>query len=257
MVPDPYKVLGLSPDATEEEVTRTYRQLAKKYHPDLNPNNPEAARKMSEINAAYQQIKNGAGAGESYEDYRQYGPKSGFGGWSNQYQRRPPSPFDPVRRYLSAGCYQEALYVLSGISQRAGSWYYYSAAANYGAGNKLLALEHAQTAVQMEPQNEEYRRLYNQIQRGGHVYSQYSRGYGRPVRASRFCLWYLIAQMLCFCCCRGGYGWFGYGDGYGSYPYGSYPYGGYTESQPEESPPVTGSADSLRFIIPEYESEKE
>ena len=54
MYQDPYKVLGLSPGASDEEVTKAYRKLAKKYHPDLNPNDKEAAKKMSVINAASQ-----------------------------------------------------------------------------------------------------------------------------------------------------------------------------------------------------------
>ena len=48
--------MGVSPDATENEIKQAYRRLAKKYHPDLNPGDPEAARKMNEINAAYEQI---------------------------------------------------------------------------------------------------------------------------------------------------------------------------------------------------------
>ena len=50
---DPYKVLGVSPDASDEEVKRAYRALAKKYHPDRNPGDAAAAQKMREINAAY------------------------------------------------------------------------------------------------------------------------------------------------------------------------------------------------------------
>ena len=74
MISDPYKVLGVSPDASDEEIKSAYRRLAKKYHPDLNPGDEEAARKMNEINAAYDQIKNpqpqtgGYGAGSAYGD---------------------------------------------------------------------------------------------------------------------------------------------------------------------------------------------
>lgn len=55
---DPYTVLGVDRNASEEEIKKAYRNLAKKYHPDANPNNPEAAEKMKEINAAYDQIQN-------------------------------------------------------------------------------------------------------------------------------------------------------------------------------------------------------
>ena len=58
MIDDPYSVLGLTPDATDEEVKRAYRALAKKYHPDMNPGDPHAAEMMNKINAAYDQIKN-------------------------------------------------------------------------------------------------------------------------------------------------------------------------------------------------------
>ena len=53
MIDDPYKVLGVSRDASDEDIKRAYRQLAKKYHPDLNPGDKVAAQKMQEVNAAY------------------------------------------------------------------------------------------------------------------------------------------------------------------------------------------------------------
>ena len=77
MIEDPYKVLGLSPGASDEEVKKAYRKLAMQYHPDRNPGDEVAARKMQEINAAYEQIKNPpktAGSG--------YG---GYGGYYDNY----------------------------------------------------------------------------------------------------------------------------------------------------------------------------
>jgi molecular chaperone DnaJ len=84
MYQDPYKVLGVSPDASDEEVKKAYRELTKKYHPDLNPGDPTAAEKMNEINAAYDQIKSGNvqqnGYGQSGQYQQSYG---GYGNWSD------------------------------------------------------------------------------------------------------------------------------------------------------------------------------
>ena len=89
MIEDPYKVLGVSPNASDEEIKRAYRQLAKKYHPDLNPGDQEAARRMQEVNAAYEQIKNPEKAGPAggqggYGGYSAYDPFGGFGGGYRQ-----------------------------------------------------------------------------------------------------------------------------------------------------------------------------
>lgn len=72
---DPFSVLGISPGSSDNEIKSAYRRLAKQYHPDLHPNDPNAAARMNEINAAYEQIKNGGGY-----SYTQGGPYTGAAG---------------------------------------------------------------------------------------------------------------------------------------------------------------------------------
>ena len=99
---DPYKVLGLEPGASDEEVKQAYRRLAKKYHPDLNPGDAEAARKMQEVNEAYDRIKNPEKySGPTYQNQRSgqqggYDPFGGYnpfgGGWyyeTRQTRKKP------------------------------------------------------------------------------------------------------------------------------------------------------------------------
>lgn len=211
---NPYQVLGVAPGASEEDVTRAYRALAKKYHPDLNPGDEAAAKKMAEINAAYEQIKNGTtaqtgGGYQSSQSGRQYryedpfagfgfGPFGFYGYTSGQYQQarqEGPASFDDVRRYINAGYYAQALNLLSGISDHNGEWYYYSALANWGMGNRVSALNYIQLACQAEPNNQIYKEAFEQMQANRRAYST------RPIHRS-FCsnLWFLLCLCNCIRC---------------------------------------------------------
>jgi len=83
---NPYEILGVSPNCTEEELKSAYRKLAKQYHPDLHPGDENAARRMNEINAAYEQIKNppkapGGSPPYGQQTYTYYGAQPGTGGY--------------------------------------------------------------------------------------------------------------------------------------------------------------------------------
>lgn len=216
MFEDPYKVLGVSPNASDEEIKRAYRELAKKYHPDRNPGDEEAAKKMQQVNAAYEQIKNPDKAKQSggYGGQSQYDP-FGFGGYGSYRQHSyggtesGDSYQQAAMNYIRFGRYQEALNALENSKDRNARWYYLSALANQGLGNQVTALEHIRRAVSMEPDNQEYIDTLNWIEHGGAAYRRQAgnfTGFGmRSNPCMNLCLCYLCQMFCCgrpvfFCC---------------------------------------------------------
>lgn len=230
---DPYEVLGVSRDASDEEIKKAYRQLAKKYHPDVNPGDKTAEEKMKEVNAAYDAIKSGNADSYGQPNYGQqgqggqsygYGGFGGFGGQSGwntytwdpfrgwqSYGRQQQSQ-DPeetaelraARNYIAARHYAEALHVLNSIADRNARWYYYSAIANAGQGNRVLALEHARRACQMDPGNAEYETYLSELERGGRSYHQ-AGGYSQSANPARWCMSMVLLNMCCNPMCRVGF----------------------------------------------------
>ena len=215
MVYDPYQVLGISRGASDEEIKKAYRNLSRKYHPDANINNPNKAaaeEKFKQVQQAYDQIMKEKELGASGGGYGGYGNYGGFGDFGfGGYQNRQSSGGSEYENHLRAAAnyiqsrhFKEALNVLSAMQGRTAIWYYYSAIANNGVGNNVIALEHAKQAAAMEPNNIQYRQLVQQLEGGGMWYRdmqgpfyEYSSG------GSDFCMKLCIANMICNCCCGG------------------------------------------------------
>ena len=218
MIDDPYSVLGLGRDATDEEVKQAYRRLAKKYHPDLNPGDQEAARKMQQVNEAYDQIKNpekyarqaaSGSQGGGYNPYGGWGYGGSYGGTGYSRSQEPQDAYQQsAYQYIRFGRYQEALNTLENCQERNARWYYLSALANNGLGNQVTALEHIRRAVSMDPDNQEYLWALEQISSGGADYRRQAgnfRGFSMGATpCSSLCLCYLLQLFCCrgrfFCC---------------------------------------------------------
>ena len=214
---DPYKVLGVSYNASEEEIKKAYRNLSRKYHPDANvgnPNQKEYEEKFKEVQQAYNMImdqKQGKGqAQQAYgDDFWGFGGQ-GFGGQGAGYQQGETKDEQYMRsaaNYIQNGYYREGLNVLEQVQDRNGQWYYYSAFANYKVGNNAIAIDHARTACALEPDNYYYANLLNQLQGGETRYQQRSSQYGgNPSMAgSNYCGQICGTCLVMNLCCGGGY----------------------------------------------------
>lgn len=175
---DPYEVLGVSPDAGDDEIKKAYRELARKYHPDNYQNNPLAdlaEEKMKEINQAYDAItKARSGGGSAYgsgsaaQSGYSYGYSSGSA-YQQQRQSGGSGVYAQARQAISRGDLDGAEQLLQGAS-RNGEWYFLMGSIAYRRGWLDEARQNYQIAVQMDPGNMEYRQAFSMMQRGGYGY---------------------------------------------------------------------------------------
>lgn len=205
MITDPYQVLGVPRGASDEEIKKAYRRLSRRYHPDANVNNPNAAQaeeRFKQVQAAYDQIMK----------EKEQGYFGGYGGGYGSYQQESSAGagdeysnyLNAAMNYIRAGRYHEALHVLQSMETKGARWYYLSAISNNGVGNNVVALEHARRAVELEPNRREYQILLQQLEIGGNWYDQMSSPYGgMTIMGNDMCCKLCIANMVCNMCCFG------------------------------------------------------
>ena len=196
---DPYSVLGVSSGASDDEVKRAYRELARKYHPDTYQDNPLAdlaEEKMKEINEAYDEVgRLRSGGGTSSSGY-------GYGGSANQsaYQRQSSSAsplFQRVRQCINTGDLGTAEQLLREAPSQNAEWHFLSGSIAYRRGWLDEARQQFQIACNADPSNLEYRQAYQHMAQGGQAYRGYQTGMGME---SMDC----CTTLLCLNCLCGG-----------------------------------------------------
>lgn len=206
---DPYKVLGVSPSATDEEIKQAYRSLAKKYHPDRYKGHDLedlANEKLKQINMAYDTIMKDRQSGA-------HGGSSGYGFGSSSYSDSSSysgstyggtTQFADVRSAMQMGDITRADSMLDNMSTHNAEWNYWKGMVLLRKGWYDGARQHFATAVNMEPGNQDYVRAYNSLNQNAYGYGQTFYG-GQGGGTNDMCN--ICGSLLCadLCCeCSGG-----------------------------------------------------
>lgn len=213
---DPYKILGVPEDASDEEIKKAYRELARKYHPDNYHDNPLedlAQEKMKEINAAYEQItkerasgRRTGGAGGAYGGGSYgYGGYQSYGGYrSSQSYSGQSSVLQQARIAINTGNISRAEALLANYSDHNAEWNFLKGVVCYRRGWMDEALRYYRTAVQMDPGNAEYRQALDYMEGTDDTAYRPGGSFG-TLCSGNPCL-----SMCCLytLCSSGGYWWF-------------------------------------------------
>lgn len=214
---DPYQTLGVSENASDEEIKKAYRELARKYHPDNYHDNPLAdlaQEKMKEINAAYEEINRrrsgsaprGTNYGGSYRGGYRGGYSSAYGGQRQGGYSHSSSVLHQVRLAIQSGDLGRAEALLANYNDHNAEWNFLRGAVCYRRGWLDEAKRYYQTACQMEPGNMEYRQALEFMENGTRsAYQPDGSPFGTEMCGGNLCLplccmYSLMNGGWIFCC---------------------------------------------------------
>ena len=203
---NPYEVLGVPENATDEQIKNAYKELVKKYHPDRYQDNPLAdlaEDKLAEINEAYDTIMRiRSGSGQSGYGYGStnnysYGNSDGY----NDSGSYGTADYQQVRRSIDAGNLGAAEQILNQTADRSAEWYFLNGVIASRKGWYDEAASNLQAAVNMEPSNFEYRQHLNSLVGRGQQFQNnaMNRGYNRS--NDDLCCQALQCYICADCCC--------------------------------------------------------
>ncbi|MEG1547759.1 MAG: DnaJ domain-containing protein [Clostridia bacterium] len=200
---NPYSVLGVKENASQEEIRAAYLELVKKYHPDKYSDSDLkelANEKLVEINEAYEILTKKSDPGRTADNRRSY-DYAGYSGTGSAYSGPNASEFARARAFINQNNLQAAKQVLDAISIRNAEWYYLYGIIYLRQGWYDKAREYITHAYQQEPGNAEYSSAYNSMRNTGAAYSRGGTANGGYTGGCSGCD--VCSSLMCAdCCCE-------------------------------------------------------